>query len=135
MLALPPVKDGGVSGAWDRLRYIRLCLYTTLTTMSFVREGVIQYFVRKWIRVMRQRCIVSRSLSDAFHERKRSRALSTIKLLILSYRSFYCTVFGKVSGELRKFRAIHWNVYPFMQILMILPKSTCWCISSGEPFC
>lgn len=109
MPALSSLKNGGVSGAWDRLRYICLCLYTTLTTTSFARERVIQYLVRKWIRVMRQPCIVSCSLSDAFHERKHSRALSTIKLLILTFCSVsYCTVFGKasgkVSGKLGKFR-------------------------------
>jgi hypothetical protein len=64
-----PTKGGGVLGSWDRLSQLRLCFYTL--AMSFARQRVIQYSVRKWIRVMRQRCIVWRSLLDAFHERKR----------------------------------------------------------------
>lgn len=111
---MSPVKDGGVSGAWDRLRYMRLCLYTTLTIVSFVRERVTQCLVRKWIRIMRQSCIVSHSLSDAFHERKRFRALSIKNSSFLAAVALTVSFLGKFLESMESFPT-HTNVYSFMK--------------------
>jgi len=84
------------------------CLYDTcnFTTLTFLAgEQVIRYCMRKWIRD----ALFKRSLSNAFRERKRAQALSTICSLILNiseHADWHSNLNSKIGINQNIFRCI-----------------------------
>lgn len=123
MPTLSPVKDGGVSGAWDRLPYIRLCLHTTLTCPSLGKEQSNTSWENEFAlcdnrALFRAHCQILSTKGNALGRFPRSNSsfAATVAFIVPFWR--------KVSGGLGKFRTIPWNVYPFMELFMIVSKST-----------